>query len=984
MPSAPAGLRHPLLAFPRLAERLRVQRADRGDRLLEQIVRLGTGQRATAVRLLVDDPGQRAALRPARLHQLGLLGELVDVTDAEVGHDLQMLGQAQRADHLPLVEEADPADAEALGAGGEPQVLDGEGRGVRRHLRLGVAAQGVAAAAGRVGGHDDVDRGVEDRLDLQFLELLRPALGQRLGVGVTLALGQFVHRAAGLRRADDDEVPRLRVADARRGVRRLQHPEQDLVRNRVAAEAVADVPAFAHDPQHRFALGVVVTGGGRGGRRLLGGPDGLQRLRRLLGPHCRHRLLLRLDPLRCLLELLHRLGRCLRLRFREELRRLDDLGAGAALGVGRDHEGLPRAPSPPLRARGQQHPRPLPAAARLLRPSPFPRRRVRRSSTGSSASGSGCTGSGVGGAATCSGWATAGSGAMTASGLSATAAACAGSAGCSCSAVPPAQAAPRAQGCATCSTTGWSCTGAWGSGAAASIGAACASGSGVTATTCWASTGSTGSGSSCAVASSAGPGRVLPPVRPGLPAGPPRPPGRGPARQQRHRDRLGNDRFCRDGLRGRLGLYLGSGLNRLGRLVQLLDRGRLGDRSHRGHQDVLRGRHGRLLGLLDRRSRPNRLLGLDRLLRHCLGLLGHRRLRHRLLGRDGLLRLRAHLLRLRNRLGNRPLGGHRLNSHRLRDGLLRLCPHGAPACGRDLAQLRARQGRGVLGRDVEVLGAGRRRARVAGRQGGPGGAGGGPGRPGSVRRRLCAPPPYDGVGGGRAPVQGRRAGRRERRARPPVRGGRRDASAVEVHGTGVTATGLVRAGRLRGGGLLNCCAGTCGWAGPGRVRPPAAAPSRSARGAGPAWGRGGLRVAPGALGGRHQQKVVVLGSVLGGVEEGVRVRGGDALAAPPCLRSPAVLARDLAGVSHAYPSPIVSAPSALRPGRRTTARRCSSSRTSGLAARHETSRGASILAADRRRDRAVLPRLTVDCATLRVPGLCRTTGRTKTVHFSGH
>lgn len=148
MPSAPAGLGHPLLAFPRLAERLGVQRADAGDGLLQQVVRFLAGQGAAAVRLLVDDPGQRAALRPARLHEFGLHGELVDVTDTEVRDDFQVLGQSQGADHLALVEEADPADAEALGAGGEPEVLDGECRGVRGHLRLGVAGRGCGGHRG--------------------------------------------------------------------------------------------------------------------------------------------------------------------------------------------------------------------------------------------------------------------------------------------------------------------------------------------------------------------------------------------------------------------------------------------------------------------------------------------------------------------------------------------------------------------------------------------------------------------------------------------------------------------------------------------------------------------------------------------------------------------------------------------------------------------------------------------------------------------
>ncbi len=171
-------------------------------------------------------------------------------------------------------------------------------------------------------------------------------------------------------------------------------------------------------------------------------------------------------------------------------------------------------------------------------------------------------------------------------------------------------------------------------------------------------------------------------------------------------------------------------------------------------------------------------------------------------------------------------------------------------------------------------------------------------------------------------------------------GGRRDAYAVEVHGAGVAATGLVRAGRLHGGGRLDLLRGNLRLglhrtvAGHGRLRRRRLREGLALRGGG-----GGLRVAPGTLGGRHQQEVVVLGGVLGGVEEGGRVRGGDArLLHHACVLRQS-LARDLAGVSHAYPSPIVSAPSALRPGRRTTARRCSSSRTSGLAARHETPAG---------------------------------------------
>ncbi len=45
----------------------------------------------------------------------------------------------------------------------------------------------------------------------------------------------------------------------------LQDTEQHLVRDRVAAEAVADVAAFTHDLQYGLALGGVVAGGGGAG-----------------------------------------------------------------------------------------------------------------------------------------------------------------------------------------------------------------------------------------------------------------------------------------------------------------------------------------------------------------------------------------------------------------------------------------------------------------------------------------------------------------------------------------------------------------------------------------------------------------------------------------------------------------------------------------------------------------------------------------------
>jgi hypothetical protein len=242
---------------------------------------VAAGHRAAAVVLLVHGPGQRPAPGPAGPGQLGLGREALDVADAEVGDDLQVLGQAEGLGELTLVEEGDPADAEALGAGGEPEVLHGEAGGERRHHRLRVAAEGVPAAAGRIAGHDDVDRGLEDRLDLERGEGLRARLGQRGGVRAALTDRQVVHGPAALLVAQHQEVPGLGEADRGRGVRGLEDPGEDLGGQLVGQEVVADVAPLVDDAvdglERLLAVtrrAAVVSGGGgcgcglgrRGGR----------------------------------------------------------------------------------------------------------------------------------------------------------------------------------------------------------------------------------------------------------------------------------------------------------------------------------------------------------------------------------------------------------------------------------------------------------------------------------------------------------------------------------------------------------------------------------------------------------------------------------------------------------------------------------------------------------------------------------------------
>ena len=77
-------------------------------------------------------------------------------------------------------------DGEALGAGGEPEVLDGERGGVRHQPRLPGRSCGAPAAPGLVGGDHDVDGGVEDGLCGELGELPGTCPGE--GGRVRLAL----------------------------------------------------------------------------------------------------------------------------------------------------------------------------------------------------------------------------------------------------------------------------------------------------------------------------------------------------------------------------------------------------------------------------------------------------------------------------------------------------------------------------------------------------------------------------------------------------------------------------------------------------------------------------------------------------------------------------------------------------------------------------------------------------------------------------
>ncbi len=91
-------------------------------------------------------------------------------------------------------------------------------------------------------------------------------LGSDLAYASRCRCGQFVHGAAGLRGADDDEVPGLRVADA---AARCGPPPGRAAARRAGSGRCGSrcgCPGAHASPEHGLALGVVVAGsGGAGG-----------------------------------------------------------------------------------------------------------------------------------------------------------------------------------------------------------------------------------------------------------------------------------------------------------------------------------------------------------------------------------------------------------------------------------------------------------------------------------------------------------------------------------------------------------------------------------------------------------------------------------------------------------------------------------------------------------------------------------------------
>ncbi|QTK78500.1 hypothetical protein AT6N2_C0627 [Agrobacterium tumefaciens] len=197
---------------------------------------------------------QRHALPPALHRQFRLCIKRIDATKAQPGDDLDMIGDIQNGPDIAVVENADPADADAFGAGREPEVLDGADGGIDIRAWIMGAAQHHLATPCRIAGDADAERGLADAFELQAaVERLLLARKHRRRLFIGAAEGhpcRLAHGAVG----NEGEVPRLHETNGGSGMRRFQEALDEIVRQRVWQELVAHITPRLDGAVDRFAL----------------------------------------------------------------------------------------------------------------------------------------------------------------------------------------------------------------------------------------------------------------------------------------------------------------------------------------------------------------------------------------------------------------------------------------------------------------------------------------------------------------------------------------------------------------------------------------------------------------------------------------------------------------------------------------------------------------------------------------------------------
>ena len=173
-----------------------------------------------------DDVLQRCPLRPAGPLQTRRGRPLVGPAETQPAQGDHTVGQVQQRGEVLRLEQRHPPDAEALGTGGEPQVLDRAGA----RPQVGVGERGAAEHAcgggASVAAHHHPQRRVPDAVQLEVEQSPGRVRCQARRLGQPLAVGHQRRPLPGRRVPDDDEAPGLGVPDRRAGVGCREHPLQ--------------------------------------------------------------------------------------------------------------------------------------------------------------------------------------------------------------------------------------------------------------------------------------------------------------------------------------------------------------------------------------------------------------------------------------------------------------------------------------------------------------------------------------------------------------------------------------------------------------------------------------------------------------------------------------------------------------------------------------------------------------------------------------
>ena len=191
---------------------------------------------------------EREPCRPPGSLEPGPHRAFVGPAEAQVGDRIDARRDAEHPAEIVGAVEADPADPQAFGARGQPEVLDRAGRAVDVGLGNRPPAEDLDLRIAVVAADDDPERRLDHPLDF-LVEELPGALVEAIGLAQTLTLGEPADLRPGAGRAHDDQAPRLHKPDRRRAVGRLEDATQHVGGHLVGPEA-ADVAPLGNDTVH--------------------------------------------------------------------------------------------------------------------------------------------------------------------------------------------------------------------------------------------------------------------------------------------------------------------------------------------------------------------------------------------------------------------------------------------------------------------------------------------------------------------------------------------------------------------------------------------------------------------------------------------------------------------------------------------------------------------------------------------------------------